>query len=155
MEALAGLSIAANVMQVITFTRETYSLYKKIHGKQVIDPALAKRVADIQGLGGDLESKLSSLAPTLNHSHKLSVKSRLPDLCKDVISTARELGSRLSQPASRKRDAFKSTLNMILKGSSEIEILDQKLLRLEQTLQTGLLSEIWYETTSKIRRGVN
>ncbi|KAJ4304556.1 hypothetical protein N0V90_000082 [Kalmusia sp. IMI 367209] len=143
MEALAGLSIAANVMQVITFTRETYSLCKKIYRKQVIDPDLAKRVAEIQGLGEDLESKLSKSTPALNQSPKPSIKSQLPNLCNEVVSTAKELGTRLSQPASSKREAVKFAVRTAFRGSSEMDTLDKKLLRLEQTLQTRLLLEIW------------
>jgi protein subunit release factor A len=148
MEALAGLSIAANVMQVIAFSRDTVALCKTLRQTGSIDPALGERTIKVRSLVEDLESKLSQSAVLLAQSQNATVNTKLPDLCKDVVSSAKDLEARLQPLTGQKRRrlgaakvAFKTMID-----KSGIEQLERALHQLEQTLQTQLLAGIWYNT---------
>ena len=148
MEALAGLSIAANVMQVIAFSRDTVALCKTLRQTGSIDPGLAERTVKVRSLVEDLESKLAQSAILLAQTQNSAVNTKLPDLCKDVVSTAKDLEARLQPHTGQKRRKLKAAKAafMTVIDKSGIDQLERTLHQLEQTLQTQLLAGIWYDT---------
>ncbi|KAF2647583.1 hypothetical protein K491DRAFT_298567 [Lophiostoma macrostomum CBS 122681] len=145
MEALAGLSVAANLMQVIAFSRDTVALCKTLRQTGSIDPALAERTVKIRSLVEDLETKISQSTALLSQSQNAAVTTELPKFCKDVVSTAKDLEARLHPFISQKRRKL-GTAKVAIRNfinKSETDRLERTLLQLEQTLQTQLLTGIW------------
>jgi hypothetical protein len=160
MEALAGLSIAANVMQVIAFCRDTIVLCKSLRDTGSVNPDLAEKTVKVRSLVEDLESRLNQSAMFFNEVQNATIKKQLPELCKEVVSAAKELEGRLRLPTGPKPGRFsklgaaKTALKTRM-GRSEIEKSDRRLLRLEQTLQTQLISGIWYDNTSATDQSID
>ena len=142
MDPLSALSLACNVMQVISFCHETISLCKRLHREGSSYPDL-----------DDFAAHLSSLSSTLHDSIDTKKSNgRLDEQEKELqlvakesyvasISLQAELAKVSNVAGGSHRAAFKATMKTIWRKNT-LDRLEQTMLANQKLLESKLLQQI-------------
>jgi hypothetical protein len=136
MEALVALGLACNILQLISFGRETISLVTRISKDGSTDINLAKDAQRIEQLSNELETAMS------NQSNIVSPKyQELLVIARDCKATAKDIKAEMDSLSASSWGKF----GKIVKGlrqKSTLERLEKTLLLHQNTLQSRLLTEM-------------
>ena len=141
MEAIAGLSIASNVIQVIGFAFQAVEICNQFykHGTTVDIKSLEETSGELAGTTAELETSLSTgqISGPLTHSD-----AELSALSKKVCATADALNKELHalqlSPGSGRRAAFGKALKLKWRAS-RTEDARKRLVEYVQALDTKIL----------------
>jgi hypothetical protein len=142
MEALAGLAVACNILQLAQLGIEGISVCKELHEKGSIDSnnAIERYSEDLKILRKKLEDDLKQRNTTL-------ARDRINASAQDVAAAAGELRVELnklklskSQGMARLASAFKMSLKTLIK-SGKLKKLQDRLSVNENRLQTIIVKE--------------
>jgi hypothetical protein len=144
MEALAGLSLACNVMQVMSFAHETFSLCKKIYSEGEANPSLGANAKTMAILTKALQNTILDHAakPVTEADHELqSIARKCLDAANRLAAKLEDLGQANSKGHIKKtvKSAFKHWWR-----SDELQQLRDEMREYQITLDSGLLLRIWF-----------
>ncbi|KAI3559556.1 hypothetical protein CABS02_00531 [Colletotrichum abscissum] len=98
LEGIAGLSLACNVMQLISFGHEAISICRRIHESGSPEPGLSEHAESLKAVCDGLENSLgkrptpvATAAPTAAATRAPTMEKRLLDLAAKCIKNARDL----------------------------------------------------------------
>lgn len=140
MEALAALSMACNVFQVVSFAGEVISVAKNIRRSGTPDPTLSSSAAQLNALSAQLETSIRNTTPVLPQTGAYA----------DLLAMARECGTASAEiqaelrsiATSRAGALGKMTKALIKRGN--LERLEQAMQQHRQVLESRLLADVWY-----------
>lgn len=157
MEALAALSVACNVFQVVSFTHETVTLLKTLRAAGTPDPGLANHARRLQELSSQLQTSLQN-ASTLLHRNggggaggaggggessdsRNTPETSLDALAQRCIEVAAQIQTEMDKITSSRYSATR--LARALRARRRLDALDVEMHGCQQTLHTGLLAKLW------------
>ncbi|KAK1533011.1 uncharacterized protein CCOS01_04994 [Colletotrichum costaricense] len=98
LEGIAGLSLACNVMQLISFGHEAISICRRIHESGSPEPGLSEHAENLKAVCDGLETSLgkrptpvATAAPTAAATRAPTMEKRLLDLAAKCVKNARDL----------------------------------------------------------------
>jgi hypothetical protein len=152
MEALAGLSIACNVLQIVSFVHETFSLCKRLYDNGEADPTLGANIKAVAVLTQTLRQTVLSpphaARPVTEADYELK---RIADGC---LASANHLAARLEVlGVSESRRSVTKTAKSAFKlwwRSGEFQRLLEEMREYQKTLDSGLLLRIWFVPLFKL-----
>jgi hypothetical protein len=159
MDPLTVMGIACNVMQIISFGHEVFSLARRISKDGSPDASLADKSARLSDLSGELQSSLNMQQQTrpLNQTQL-----RLHNVAKKCLSSSNNLTEELDQIKwkTESKGSNSKTQRRLLSQTwkslwrkSKIDKLQEEMTNIEQTMQTTILTDMWYDAiSSKIAR---
>ncbi|KAJ1325986.1 ankyrin repeat domain-containing protein 50 [Microdochium nivale] len=135
MEALAGLSLACNVLQLVGTGLKISNALKTIRDEHKPDPAVQSYAETLRQLADEVTNSLrtQSGSPT---------NTALCDRTKDVVTVAGELHTLLSDFTGGQRNKLYDWV-LYLRKQGNIEALEQRLLKAQDALQSTILLDIW------------
>jgi hypothetical protein len=145
MEALAGLSIACNVLQIVSFVHETFSLCKRLYEDGESDPALGTNAKAMVVLTKSLQHTVFHPPGATNPVTQADYE--LERIAKECLASADRLTTRLEALGvydSRRRltKTAKSAFKLWWR-SGEFQRLVEEMREYQKTLDSGLLLRIW------------
>lgn len=152
MEALAAFGIACNVMQVVSFSHEIFNLAQRIAQDGSPDASLADKSAQLSDLSQDLQGSLKMQQQTKPLTEN---QQRLQRLAKKCLNSAESLTEELDKikwktgpdgTNSRTQRWFLSQTWKLWWRKSKIDKLQKEMTDVEQTLQSTILADLWYDT---------
>jgi hypothetical protein len=139
-EALAGLSVAANVMQVINFSVETISVCKQIYDSKSPAPEKKSNAQSLQAAVDDLQRSLPSLATSSPRDRELHhLATRLLALTGEIQIELQKC--QIPQGTSKLRVIGKA-LKYNLSRKRKVESFESSIDGLEQIMQTRILVDL-------------
>lgn len=164
MEALAALSVACNVMQVISFGYDAIEITNKLRVNQSPDPDLGSATRQLKAIGEELEravhaapaactgpavvgpstSNTSTPYPATSSPH-LSSGDELRKVAHEVV----RISDSLTQELERYNTGTKRALGRIVKAVTykwkkpKIDDLEKGLHRAQDIMQTRILVKLW------------
>jgi hypothetical protein len=151
MEPLTALGIACNVMQIISFGQEVFSLARHLSKDGSPDASLADKSARLSDLSGELQNSLNiqKQARPLEPNHL-----RLQNVARKCLSLTNNLAQEFDQikwKANPKGTNSKTQRRLLgqtwksLRRKSKIDKLQAEMTQIEQTMQTTILTDMWYD----------
>ncbi|KAK1762338.1 hypothetical protein QBC33DRAFT_286923 [Phialemonium atrogriseum] len=141
LEALATLGLACNIMQVISFARETAEICSTVFQTGSVDPSLTTTVAHLTKAFGELDSSLAAApAPLTSDDDELCA------IAKACLVTAKKLDDevrKVSSANSKGNHARAVLVGLKTKLQGKIEKMEKSLAAHQGTLQTRLLLQIY------------
>ncbi|KAL0933333.1 uncharacterized protein CTRU02_212296 [Colletotrichum truncatum] len=92
LEGIAGLGLACNIMQLISFSHETVVICRRIHENGTPEPDLAEQAKSLKDLSDDLERSLKGKASA---SSGAPADKRVLDLARKCIRHAKDLNEEI------------------------------------------------------------
>jgi hypothetical protein len=146
MEALAGLSIACNVLQIVSFVHDTFSLCKRLYENGEADPTLSANAKAMAVLTKSLRDTVLSAPgaanPVAEADHELE------RIAKECLASANRLTARLEGlGATEARRSLTKTAKSAFKlwwRSGEFQRLVEEMHEYQKTLDSGLILRIWW-----------
>lgn len=144
MEALASLGIACNVMQVISFAHETFSLCKRLYEEGEANPSLGANAKTMAVLTKTLQGTILDHAakPVTEADHEMqSIARKCLDAANRLVAKLEDLGQAESRGHLTKtvKAAFKHWWR-----SDELRKLRDEMREYQKTLDSGLILRIWF-----------
>lgn len=139
-EALAALGLVCNIMQVISFARETAEICSTVFQTGSVDPSLTTTVAHLTKAFGELDISLASAPAPLT-----SDDDELWAIAKACLATAKKLDDevrKVSSANSKGNHARAVLVGLKTKLQGKIEKMEKSLAAHQGTLQTRLLLQI-------------
>ncbi|KAK0618859.1 hypothetical protein B0T14DRAFT_397187, partial [Immersiella caudata] len=140
MEALAALSVACNVLQIIASTCEVANAAKKFFREGSDDPKLFTQTEDAASLCRDLEKELAKFQPLSED------EVRLARIAKDCVDSRTVLRTEIEKLASRKTQGKRlRSVQAALKAKvseGKLEKLRRSMETHQKALELGLLTRI-------------
>lgn len=145
MEALAAFGIACNVIQVISFTRETIAICKEIYNSGAVfdhDGYVDKAVGQYEGLCDELQKKIKDEGAGAKPDEK-----ELLEIAQDCLFASaklKEATSKLVSP-SVKGKAFRSLYSGVSAKWREgrLQKLEAAVNKHQARLESHLLMKVW------------
>lgn len=142
LEALAAFGLACNVMQAISFTKETVSICKTIYQSGSADPDLAQAVINLSKVAVDLNTSLRQAPKPLEDDQQA-----LLDIATDTASSITALKNEVDKVSSKAvkgkyKASIMASLRMMI-GQNNLEKLEKRMLIHQKALETQLLARIW------------
>ncbi|EFX01692.1 hypothetical protein CMQ_8158 [Grosmannia clavigera kw1407] len=138
MEALAALSMACNVFQVLSFAHETFVLVRTIRQNGTPDPNLADRADQLAKLTAQLDSALQHASPVLQHTGAPA----LLGLAHKCSTASGEVQAELRTIASSRAGTV-CKLVKTLARRGKLGRLEKKMHQHQQALLSRLLADVW------------
>ena len=153
MEAIAAVSLACNVMQLISFSHEVIEVARQLYSDGCVDKDLSNVVEQLSGLTASVEKALLPKATS-------SSQQRLGDVarkCRDASIKLQDEIKHLSLPPSpgANRSVVQS-IRMSVKAishKSRIMELEKSMLKWQKVMDSGLLLQIWYAVFPHLIQG--
>jgi hypothetical protein len=136
MEGLAALSLACNVIQIVSACKDAVELYSIISKRGSLDIDLSQNAARIKVLSTRLMS-LSNSQPDVGSQSQ----SEFLQLARECLSTAQKVQG-IIEDINRGKGSLGKFMKTMRRKAALVN-LDKSLQRQQQTLQTGLLHDIW------------
>ncbi|RYP31388.1 hypothetical protein DL767_005788 [Monosporascus sp. MG133] len=141
MSGLEALSLACNIMTVISFARETVSICKAVYQGRSPDDQLIDIAASLAATSDELQNENQAMNPKPAHEH------RLVDIASKCNVTARALDDEVKfLVANHKKGSLKETLRVAVKANwrkNRLERLEKSLHDYQRVMETQLLASIW------------
>ena len=160
MDPLTALGIACNVMQILSFSHEIFTLARRIAHDGSPDASLADKSAHLSDLSEDLQGSLKKQQET---KHLTKQQQCLQKVAKKCLGSAKDLAEELDNikwkpgPSGSNSKAQRRLLSQTWKawwGKSKIDNLEKEMTQAEQAMQSTMLSELWYETIPLMNVGL-
>ena len=154
MDPLTALGVACNIMQIISFGHEVFSLARRLRKDGSPDASLADKSARLSDLSGELQNSLDMQQQTRPLSQN---QLRLQNVAKKCLSLSNNLTEELDQikwktdPKGNNSKTQSRLLGQTWKSlwrKSKIDKLQAEMTQIEQTMQTTILTDIWYDAIS-------
>ncbi|KAI8631340.1 hypothetical protein F5Y19DRAFT_27354 [Xylariaceae sp. FL1651] len=140
LEPLVALSLACNVLQIISCGRETYSIYGQIKESGTAIPELASRTTSLLKLTQQLDEKINHISP----QNLTREQEELQSIAQQCLKTARKLSKELEKSNDTTHTQF-SRLKETFKAhwrKAKIDGLEKEMEGLQNILQSRLLYSI-------------
>lgn len=145
MDPLWAVSIACDLMQVISLTGETIATCKEIHRGGSADPSLEGNTKALSKLTASLRSLLESSdiqAPPSEAEQELrNLASRLLNKTNELWATLNQTGAAKSQ--GRIEKSIKAPFRHLYQ-SHHLRRLEKEIQGYQTTLESGLITTIWF-----------
>jgi len=151
MEPLIALGLACNVVQLVSFGHEVLSLARRLSKDGSPDANLADKSARLSDLSSELKDSLSAQ----NHARALDQNQlRLQTVANRCLSLSNNMAEELDKirlKADPKGSNSKSQRTLLgqtwtsLRRKSKIQKLQAEMAQVEQTMQTIILTDMWYD----------
>jgi hypothetical protein len=137
--ALAGLSVAANVLQLISFCHDTIDLAIKIHKQGTVDHELSQNAKRIGSITEQLDS---SIRNTIQMVSSVSLaQQELFDIAKDCSQAAKALKQKLDEISNSRGGVVVKTMKTF-RYKRTLERFEESTRKYQQILDTRLLVEL-------------
>ncbi|RYP51293.1 hypothetical protein DL769_010831 [Monosporascus sp. CRB-8-3] len=141
MSGLEVLSVACNIMTVISFARKTVSICKAVYQGRSPDDQLIDIAASLAATSDELQNGSQAISPKLAPEH------RLADIASKCNVAARALDDKVKfLVANHKKGSLKETLRVAVKANwrkGRLERLEKSLHDYQRAMETQLLVSIW------------
>ncbi|PMD31899.1 hypothetical protein L207DRAFT_187662 [Hyaloscypha variabilis F] len=144
MEAVAALSIACNVMQVISFAHETISLCKRLHQGGLLDEDLANNARHLSSLSASLRDSINAARTPRPLTKEQNGLQAVAERCLEASTKLRLELDKFTMPGS---PSGLTTLKTVLSAhfhKKSIKALRKIMNECQCTLQSDLLFQLWY-----------
>ncbi|KAE9364918.1 hypothetical protein N431DRAFT_386847 [Stipitochalara longipes BDJ] len=143
MEAVAALSIACNVMQVISFGHETISLCKRLHHGGSLNADLEHNARHLSGLSESLRDSISAARTARPLTKEQNDLKAVAERCLEASTKLRHELDKFSMPGTPSglatlKKAFRAQFR-----KNSIEALRKIMNECQSTLQSDLLFRLW------------
>ncbi|KAN0089015.1 hypothetical protein V8E51_019275 [Hyaloscypha variabilis] len=143
MEAVAALSVACNVMQVISFAHETISLCKRLHQGGLLDEDLANNARHLSSLSASLRDSINAVQTSRPLTKEQNGLQAVAERCLEASTKLRLELDKFTMPGS---PSGLTTLKNVLSAhfhKKSIEALRKIMNECQCTLQSDLLFQLW------------
>ncbi|RYO91744.1 hypothetical protein DL763_004894 [Monosporascus cannonballus] len=141
MSGLEALSLACNIMTVITFARETVNVCKAVYQGRSPDDQLIDIAASLAATSDELQNENQAMSPKPAFEH------RLVDIASKCNVAARALDDEVKfLMANHEKGSLKETLRVAVKANwrkNRLERLEKSLHDYQLAMETQLLASIW------------
>ncbi|RYP70626.1 hypothetical protein DL771_005339 [Monosporascus sp. 5C6A] len=141
MSGLEALSLACNIMTVISFASETVNACKAIYQGRSPDDQLIDIAASLAAASDELQNENQSMNPKPAYEH------RLVDIASKCNIAARALDDEVKfLMVNHKKGSLKDTLRVAVKANwrkNRLERLEKSLHDYQRAMETQLLASIW------------
>ncbi|KAI0603003.1 hypothetical protein F4775DRAFT_531496 [Biscogniauxia sp. FL1348] len=151
-EAIATLSLVANVIQVITFARDVVTTYYSLSENHSPEPNLASNIAHLSALTTKLQDESSQYDPVSTSTgdepddSQLQARNRLKSIASDLVRDTTELRHQLQKvttpPTSGSLHRSKTALKYMFLYRKKIDTLKKKVDDTQMILNSDLLIRI-------------
>jgi rubrerythrin len=144
MEAIAALGLACNVMQLISFGRETIQVARHAHTAGTVEEDLADKAAHLSTLGLMVEDSLqSAMKPQTKAQRDLQEAGRK---CRQAAAELGDEIAKLCPEPGEKTSAFRAvkTSVKVMGRKSRLKKLEEMMLHWGKVIDSGLLLQIWW-----------
>ncbi|KAI1323280.1 hypothetical protein F5Y16DRAFT_403584 [Xylariaceae sp. FL0255] len=145
LEAVAALSLACNVLQLVEMGHQTIQLIKRVYQGGSLDDTLEQNVAILESISHEIKTSKRPIK-CQKHEQQLLLTA---EKCSAAAGDLREEISFLVGNA--KQGSLVSTLKIVSKVNwrkRRLERLKETLDNAEKNMQTGLLAQIWSSTST-------
>ena len=146
MEALAGLSIACNVLQIVSFIHKTFLLCERLYERGEANPALGTNAKAMAALAKILRHTV--LNPPGGASPVTEADYELERIAKECLTSTQCLTAKLEAlEVTESRRSLTKTAKSAFKlwwRSGEFQKLVEEMREYQKTLDSGLLLRIWF-----------
>jgi hypothetical protein len=139
-EALAGLSVACNVMAVISFSREAIEIANNIRKHGSFNSDLPRNAQRILNLSQDIEKAVNNVSQSVPSS---PAQTELLDIARDCKSKANGIAIELEKITKSKLGTLGKTAQTLWR-KSKLEKLEAAMVHHQQVLDSRLLERLWY-----------
>ncbi|KAI3549389.1 hypothetical protein CSPX01_02497 [Colletotrichum filicis] len=152
LEGIAGLSLACNVMQLISFGHEAISMCRRIHESGSPEPGLSEHAESLKGVCGELENSLgkrptpvATAAPTAAATRATKMEKRLLDLAAKCVKNAQDLEKemKLVSPSQPGKLGALVAAPKILWRKKRLERLKRDLDDAQKVMDTSILERLF------------
>ena len=143
-EALAGIGILCNAMQIVTFGKDAFEVYNHIRQNGTADPGLESYLIDASKSYDEMKKRLST------HFPLTSCQQEIVDIGEEAHRRLQKFGTYFEElyvdPASRK--GFRGKLRVAKSGvktlmhGKDLEDLEKNFERYQRLFQTGLIQRV-------------
>ncbi|KAK0716565.1 hypothetical protein B0T21DRAFT_296654 [Apiosordaria backusii] len=143
MSGVEAFALACGIMQVISFSEQTFSVCRRILKTGTPDPSLSNRVQDLMGFCDVIERRCTPPTGSLTANEQ-----KLLDITTRTMKAAKELKAEVDKicPSSARGKlsvAVIGTLKVLL-HQRKLEKLEKAMMEAQKALENGLLADIWY-----------
>ena len=151
MDPISALGLACNVIQIIGFGQEVFSLARRLSKDSSPDPSLADTSARLSDLSGELQNSLNKQKQTGNLDQN---QLRIQNVANKCLSLSNNLGEELDQikwkadpngTTSKTQRRLPGQIWRSLRRKSKIDKLQAEMTQIEQIMQTTILTDMWYD----------
>ncbi|KAK4222847.1 hypothetical protein QBC38DRAFT_66199 [Podospora fimiseda] len=152
-DSLTAFSIASGVAQIVSLSGDIFKSARTIGEKGSPDPTLADKAIFLSKLSENLQKDIRGLQPIQLPSQN---PGELLQVCEQCLRAARLVTEEFSQLKRKSVATTGSSSTTVLRGKipqalklvfgekSKIDKLEKQMGREEQSLQSGLVSELWF-----------
>jgi hypothetical protein len=142
MEALAGLAIACNVIQVISFCHETVEVGVQIHKRGNVDEDLSLNARRLEDLSKQLDVSIQSTAQAATTGPNVSASYQdLSSIARDCSLKAKEMSVELDKVSNSKGGSVVKACKTLWK-KSKLEKIEKVMQQYQKVLNSRLPVEL-------------
>lgn len=142
MSGLEALSLAANIMQIITFASDATQLCKSVYNNGRLDPQLGILAVSLEAVAKEAQAHQANLAT------KTNIDLRLEEMASKCQIAARELGEEVQYlHKGSKQGDLAAAVRVTVKVNwrkRRLDRLEATLAKFQTAMQTQLLYRVWY-----------
>jgi hypothetical protein len=138
LDPLTSLSIACNVMQVISFAHEVASIVKRIKKDGTADPELREHAVNLSTSSKGLENYLKGCNPT----HLPKNQAELEVVATKCLKTSKDIQLEIDKIDSTRGGPVMKAVKLKWR-KSVLERLEQDMQKYQDAMQSNILIHLW------------
>jgi hypothetical protein len=138
LDPLTSLSIACNVMQVISFAHEVTSIVKRIKKDGTADPELREHALNLSTSSEGLETYLKGCNPKRLPKNQVE----LEDIATKCLKTSKDIQSEIDKIDSTRGGSVMRAVKLKWR-KTVFERLEQDMRKYQDAMQSNILIHLW------------